>query len=254
MKPIKIVAAVIVLLSAIACKKNGYMQFNDTDRLQFGPTPKFFYDSTKDLADTLKRSTFYYYNTDIITDTVRFDLYAIGSLSKHDRSFTLGQIQSPGANNAIPGVHYKAFSDPEVQKLYVLKAGQHHCEVPIILLRDASLKTSNVTLKFQIVANENFQLGEASKLWRKIEFADLLVQPTNWKNFSSLGKYSMIKHKFLIDSTGQKWDQAFVTVTGTDTALLNYWINLAKIALNNYNMAYPDKPLKDEFGDAVVFP
>ncbi|UKJ08555.1 DUF4843 domain-containing protein [Solitalea lacus] len=257
MKKIKYFVVALALLGLASCKEDDYYLFNDVARLQFGPDITRIYQPSFNLADTLKPYTFYYENPDVKQDTVFFDIYAIGGTSSKDRSFTLEQVQESGVNNAVAGTHYLAFANPAVSKNYVIKAGQIHSLVPVIILRDPSLKSANVTLKFNVVVNENFQLGEAKNLWRKIDLTDRLSQPAAWNASATqfyYGKYSTVKHQFMIQSTNQKWDQEFMATLPNDYALLQYYTGTLKNALVNYNNAHPGNMLRDEMGDLVVFP
>lgn len=245
------------LLSVYACKKDQYYLYNDAARIQFGPEIARIYTASYNLADTLKPFTFYYEAPSVTMDTVFFDIYAIGGVKKEDRSFTLEQVQVPNVTNAVAGKHYVAFNDPKATKNFIIKAGTVHTRVPILLLRDASLKTSTCILKFNVVPDKNFLSGEINNLWRKIEFTDRLSQPAAWNaTFTQyyLGKYSTVKHQFMIQSTGEKWDQDFISIISPDYALLQYWLGALKINLIDYNSKNPGNPLRDENGELVIFP
>lgn len=250
---------VLTLLTSVfsACRQDQYYLFNDEARLQFGPDPSRIYQTSYNLADTLKPYTFYYEGEEVLQDTVFFDIYAIGGTTPSDRSFTLEQEILPSVENAVPNQHYKAFDNPEVSRHYVIKANQVHAAVPIVVLRNPSLKETTVSLKLKIIADDNFLEGERSNLWRKVVLTDRLSQPAAW-NASAVqyyyGKYSVTKHAFMIEATGEKWDQEFMSGLTSDYALLQYWIGVLKIALVNYNNANPDTPLTDEFEELVVFP
>ncbi|MFX1706997.1 DUF4843 domain-containing protein [Chitinophaga sp. CC14] len=255
MKQILTVALLTTLLAA--CKKDQYYLYNDIARLQFGPAPERIYTTSFEMADTVKPYTFYYEPATTIQDTVFFDIYAIGGVSGNDRPFILEQVTLNGEENAIPGTHYKAFSDPSLKEVYVIKAGEVHASVPVILLRDASLKKKNVKLQIQVKANDQFQPGEIRKLWRRVNLTDMLSQPAAW-NASAVqyywGKYSQVKHSFMINQTGEKWDEEFLTYVNTDYALLTFWRLKLRTLLTDYNNAHPGEPLTDETGETVVFP
>ena len=256
MRKLKYVMVAIVALTITACEKNQYNLYDDVARIQFGPNPSMLYKTDQNLADTLKRYTFYYEDALTTQDTVYFDIYAIGGTKPTDRTFTLQQEQLANTQNAVAGTHYVAFNDAKVAKFYVIKAGAVHAKVPVILLSDASLKTNTVKLKFNVIADVNFQQGELSNLWRKVEFTDGISQPTAWDaSFSQFffGKYSITKHAFLIKETGEKWDEEFVVKIKSDGGLSYYQV-LAKTALINYNNAHPGAPLKDENNELIVFP
>jgi len=125
------------------------------------------------------------------------------------------------------------------------------------MLRNPALKTTTVILKFEVIENENFKPGEISTLWRKVIFTDRLSQPTAWT--ASMGQYyygaySTTKHAFMIQVSGQRWDQDFMTVVSADQGLLKYYTSSFKHALADYNNAHPGNPMKDENGLVIVFP
>jgi hypothetical protein len=255
MKNLKYIFIATVLLLLYSCKEEYYL-FNDIKRLQFGPDITRIYTPSYNLADTTKSYTFFYESAVKQQDTLFFDIYAIGGVSDKDRSFKLEQVAVPGAENAVAGKHYKAFNDASLASKYLIKAGTVNAKVPVVMLRDASLKTTTVTLKFQIVENENFSTGEPSNIWRKAIFTDRLSQPASWNSTinSLFGKYSVVKHNFMIEKTGQKWDNDFISAILTDYALVTYWKGVVKVALIDYNANNPGKPLTDENGELVIIP
>ncbi|WP_443936574.1 DUF4843 domain-containing protein [Pedobacter sp. MW01-1-1] len=257
MKKLLFLSASLLVLSLYSCKKDQFYLYNDTARIQFGPEPNRIYTATYNLADTLKPYTFFYEDASVKEDTVFFDIYAIGGVSEKDRSFSLEQEQVVNANNPVGGQQYLDFKDPRATKNFVIKAGSVHTKVPIILLRHPSLKTNTYVLKFKVVDDENFKIGEKSNIWRKVEFTDRLSQPAAWNASATqyyYGKYSVTKHQFMIDYTGQKWDQEFMSSIGAEYALMQFWIGTLKIGLTSYNAQHPGNPLKDENGELVLFP
>src|SRR5690606_13927682 len=110
---------------------------------------------------------------------------------------------------------------------------------------------------FRVAANEHFLTGEPTNLWRKVEFTDRLSQPASWDAWMTqyrLGNYSTVKHQFMIQETGQLWDQDFIASLMSDLALLGYWTSVIKVALIDYNNQNPNNLLTDEFGELVVVP
>ncbi|WP_293301107.1 DUF4843 domain-containing protein [Pedobacter sp. UBA4863] len=244
---------------AVACKQNEPLLYTDIARAQFGPDPTVYYSSSQIYGDTLKNQSFAYLATDILVDTIYFDLYTMGAPSKVNRSFVLKQEQVYGTTNALPGVHYKALDNPEISKHYVIKAGATHHKVPIVLFRDVSLKTTAVTLKFKLIDNKDLALGQPGLLWRKVVFSDKLIKPAAWSGSNQsqfYGAYSEAKHRFMISATGQKWDQEFMNyLNGAFTEPVQYWMSVVKSSLATYNAANPTNPIIDEVTNkAIVFP
>ena len=171
----------LAILPFASCNQNDLKLINDIARIQFS-SPIAIYTTAYSTMDTTKTYTFFYNAETIRQDTVFFDIYTSGNISEKDRPFSLQQVQVKGAANAIPGTDYKAFTDPTIKSAYIIKAGQAHATVPIILLRSISQKTTILTLKITITANENFQLGEESCLWRKVIFTDSVSKPASWRD------------------------------------------------------------------------
>lgn len=246
----------ICSLMLISCKQDDYNLFDSESLVQFGPPPADLYTGGRQLADTVKSFTFFYEGEDTKLDTVYFDVYAIGGMSPIDRYFTLQQELLPNVENAKPNVHYQAFDDA-AKKLCVIKANTVHTKLPIVLIRDASLKTNMMVLKFNLVSNENFALGEKELLWRKVQFTDRLSRPDAWDEPVSkhyLGKYSVEKHKFMIKETKLRWDQEMIASSTPQTDLMNYYKSLLNEKLIMYNNASQDGPLRDENDELISFP
>ena len=110
------------------------------------------------------------------------------------------------------------------------------------MLRDASLKTSTVVLKYRIKANENFVNGFDAYTERVLLFTDQLSEPSKWTygypyyddwtiSFADyFGDYGLVKHQFLINETGDKWDDEFIDklMTGDSNYLQYMYRKMAK--------------------------
>lgn len=239
-----------------ACQQE-YNLYEGDEYVQFGSEKKLIYKKSFELADTVKSYTFVYENSAVTQDTVYFDLYALGGHKDYDRPFSLSQEVVPGVANAEPGIHFFNFDDPAVSGLYTFKAGTVHYSVPIILKRDVSLQSGTYLLKIKLLSNDNFKQGESELLWRKIYFSDQLIKPNRWlasMEKSYFGKYSKVKHRFMIDKTGQRWDDSFLITIMADFGLFKYWLGKAKQEIAKYNNANPNNPLRDENGELVIIP
>lgn len=240
----------IVVLS---CKQDDYLLYTDIDRIQFGPAIENLYEPALQLADTLKRHTFYYTPTKM-ADTVFFDIYAIGGPKPFDRQFKLKQVFTSIAQNAVAGVHYVSFDDPLYKNFHIIPAGKIHTSVPIILNRDKSLKEQTFILYFQVEENEYFRWGEKNKIWRKLEFTDRLSKPDSWGSTIQailLGNYSVRKHEFMIQTTGEKWNEEFINKLTLSE--MEYYKAILEMALINYNKNH-HAALIDEHGLEIHFP
>lgn len=245
------------LFAAIAsCSKNEQKLFSDVARIQFGPIPKNVNYEPKALEDTMKSHTFYY-TPDVEQDTIHFDIYTIGNVANRDRAYQIEQVILAGVENAIPGVHYKAFDSEEMANHYMIPKDSVHMLVPIVMLKDRSLDDRIVTLQFRLVANEEFQLGEIKKLWRKLTFTSMLNRPSKWNSVNGYFKdYSRVKHEFMIEKSGLKWDDKLIEEVIMDTATPNYWKEFFIDELIKENRRREESllgPLEDENNQIVTF-
>lgn len=258
------IMALVGLASLASCEKDLPVYNTPTCRLNF------YYDisSTSDFKDKLARSTFsFVYGPDeAVDDTLWFEVETMGFVADYDRPISLEQVTVEGADNAVAGKHYQGFDTPALQKFYVIPAGKARAKIPVVLLRDASLKSENVVLKFAIKANEYFANGYELYQERTIEFTDQLSEPSYWnKGYGEydyplsayIGAYGVVKHKFLIEQTGEKWDDDYIDklMTG-DGGYLYYLIDKMNQRLEEVNAeraARGEGPLCEADGTLVSF-
>ena len=222
----------VVAAGLASCEKDLELYSDPTCRLNF----YYDIDAVSDFKPELARSTysFVYGDPNIKQDTVWVEVESMGFVADADRAITIEQVDSTGVDNAVAGKHYVAFNDPQIAKHYVMPARKARTRLPIVMLRDASLKTSTVVLKYRIKENENFVNGYDAYAERVLMFTDQLSEPSKWSfNYGSskypktfedyFGKYGAVKHQFLIDESGEKWDDDYIDslMTG-DSLYLRY--------------------------------
>lgn len=175
-------------------------------------------------------------------------------------------MEEADVNNAVAGKHYQGFDTPALQKYYMIPAGKARTKIPVVLLRDASLKSENVVLKFSIKANKYFINGYEPYRERTIEFTDQLSEPSYWnKEYGEwgftfamyFGTYGVVKHQFLINQTGEKWDDTYIEklMTG-DSGYLTYIYEKMVARLEEVNAereANGEGPLSEVDGTVVSF-
>lgn len=135
-----------------------------------------------------------------------------GIIVRSGRVVKFEQVEADSLN-AEPGVHYVAFDDPRVKDLYYIPAKRNYADLPVLVMRDASLKEKTVNLKIRLAESADFKVGYADKSWTMITISDMLVKPTLWTNYSIqyfLGAYGPVKHQFMIDVTGESIDERLV--------------------------------------------
>ncbi len=246
-----LIVSLIMLLAATTACEQEYENYSGESYIQFGPPQEYIYRPTYQYRDTTKNFTFVYNSISEVRDTLYFDVYAMGGPADYDRPFIIEQ-EIDGNMNCEPGVHYVGLDEEEVKSCYVFKAGEVHTLVPLVLLRDETLQTGEYELKIVLKPNEHFQLGQSSLSWRKAYVTDELICPDEWSSIKQLGKYSKVKHRFLIEVTGKKWDSEFLNELKSDVGAANYWKTYATNEINEYNRNHPGAPLTDEDGELVT--
>ena len=245
----------LILISAAivsSCTKTDYLLFNDRARVQLSDTATI-------------NNTFFYKPATVLRDTVYIQVNTIGNTSNKSREVKLVQVTEPGVlNPAVAGVHYIAMDDPSLKNLMVVKGNAVSTLIPVVLLRDPSLRTNSFRLRLELVANDQFALGEQKSRTRAILFSDRLERFYSWRNdtnasaFYSFGKYSTRKHQFMYDylkvPIDEAWFQAILAIGATQ----NYK-NVLKEALavfNNdpVNIANGSAPMRETNlpGSAIV--
>lgn len=243
-------SCIIIIGMAVAagCKKADYLLYEGAARIQ--------------MADTAAASfTFVYEAPAVLRDTVYVRLNTIGGITDQDRKVTLEQVteydvtyvRDPVTNKitdstvkekpfkAVPGKHYVPLNDPSMQSLLVIRANKAFDSLPIILLRDTSLKSNAYRLRLKVVANEVFAIGETKAVEKTLLFSDRLERFVSWSTdtytspaYNIFGKYSVAKHQFMIDVLKVKIDEAWYKAIAAAQATAHYRA-LVKDALAAFN-------------------
>lgn len=239
----------------VSCEQDLPINQNPESRMAF------VYDN---LEDSVVTSSFAYYEDDIVIDTVWFDVMLYGMPVDYDRPIALEQVKT-GQNDAVAGTHYVPFDDVELaSKYYILPANALKATLPIILKRDASLKTDNYNLKITFKPNDAFMASVKERSSRGIIIADQLVKPNSWNYVMDyfFGDYGKEKHFFLIQTFGGNWDDEYI-----EKEILSYYTTdqmvimgkarrageeLAK--LNAERETNGEGQLKEKDGTVVEFP
>ena len=248
--------ALILTTVITGCKKNEQLLYHDIARVQLNDTATI-------------NSTFVYDPATVTRDTVYVQVNTIGKTANNDREVKLVQVTEENEPfPAVAGVHYVSLDDPSLKKLMVIKANAVSAMIPIVLLRDTSLKTNSYRLQLQLTANDQFGLGEVQYRSIAIRFSDHLERFFSWRvdasqapAFITFGKYSIGKHQFMIDVLHETIDEAWYQAASSIGALTNYQ-NLLKTALAKFNsdpanIASGKAPLRETSSPnslAITFP
>ena len=252
---------------ALGCSEN-YMAFEGTDRIQFENRTNEVY-------------SFTYFPESVKTDTLNVKIVTVGEVVDRPRKIRFEQVTKEWEYKydeenptkvvdssyvdmkfpAMAGVHFEAFGE---NNELILPANQNALNLKVIVKRsDTDLQKNARKLVLRLLPSEDFATGVPAWLTKSITVSDKLERPARWKDNSYyyklyLGNWSETKHRFMINVTGQTWDNDFLLyiVNSYDTwALRDYYLAKIKKALADYN-ADPknDPPMKDENGNEVVFP
>ena len=248
-----------LLLVTTSCEKSLEVFSDTTCRLNF------YYreaEITSNFQPNMAQGSFsFIYSGNIQQDTVWVEVESMGLLADIEQVDTTAVM-------AVAGKHYVAFDDPSLVKYYVMPAGKARTKLPIVVLRDASLKHESVVLKYHIKPNDFFTKGYDVFQTRSLSITDRLAQPAYWTKgypmyggyyslYNFIGYYGVVKHQFMIDITGKPWDDAFIEefITG-DTNYLNYILNKLVSELDKYNAKRQEQGLdvlREEDGTEVNF-
>ena len=183
--------------------------------------------------------------------SVKIKVHAQDLPSDQDRAFQLYQKNEDEADAAQASVHYIGFDSDEMKQVMVMPAGKSEVEVPVFLLKDASLDTQTVKLKIGVKPNENFSAGVVEKDSVVITFSSQAIKPTNWGDWEDAfgSSWGSVKMRFIIDNTGiTNFDNV-----PEDYNYLEYLKNKLNTKLFEYNEAHPDAPLAEADGTLVDF-
>lgn len=264
-----------ILFTVFGCREEKGFLFDDVDRLQFvtveGKAPE-------DLV-----YSFVWYDETVKRDTVYIPLRVIGRVAPDDRyvrvfqvteyrveykrdnkGYVVDSIVHELKNKAVPGVHYVPFDASEVKHLMKIRANKVEDELPVILLRDKSLKDSSVRLRIELGISKDFQLGEKRIIARTLVISDRFEEPMAWKKVQYyLGSYSNAKYMLMLEVVGEKIDDEWLMKMKDDLPTLVYWRGKFIKALDDFNND-PDNikngkaPLREDPGNPgsklVVFP
>lgn len=211
----------------------------------------YFEKTTYGQRDSINH-TFYFYDESITDDTVKVIVCTMGEPADYDRPIKLIQTNTGQPQAAIAGTHYVPFDDPSLKNKICIPAGQVRAEIPIVFLRDNSLKLVESRLELTVGSNEFFRPGIDTQRNFLVTTNDLISKPTNWDTswkYTFGSTWGPVKMKLIIDSTGltdfSQWpsDSSF-----------NSWLGAtARQALIEYNAANPEAPLCEADGTPVTF-
>lgn len=254
MKKIWIYLICAMALLAEGCERHDAQLFEGEPRLCF-----FRGEDGTGQQDSILQS-FFVVPEERERDTVWVEIALMGFPVDAARPVSIAQTNAGEADAAVAGTHYVAFDDAEIKDLMMMGANQVKARIPVIFLRDISLKTGKKRLEMTIVENDYFKRGIDADCNFMVQTTELAEIPTNWDDSwkSYFGDWSSQKMWFIVNYLGLDDFEAEY-----DAGYKKYLKQKAHSKLNEYNATH-DEPLcndpakRHEDGKAcencVVFP
>ena len=165
----------------------------------------------------------------VTQDTVWFAVRPLGLVPDHTCRIKLEQYEGTewefeyGADGGVvdsvlrviprqaePGVHYVPFDDERMEPWLTLEPGEMEARIPVIVLRDETLSDTTYTLFFRIADSEDLYAGVEELCCVELRIADCLSRPSAWDDWFFAGTWSATRHEFMIEVTGEPWDDEFI--------------------------------------------
>ena len=256
-----------LLFLACGCSTD-YMSFEGRDAIQF-------------TSKTDEVYTFAYFASNKQIDTVIINVMTIGDVVDYPRQINFEQVKkewiyvydetnpSVKVDSSYIDMEYPAEQGKHFEILgaegnvITMPANSSLLRLPVIVKRDPQLRDNAYKLTVKLNESKDFVEGNKGYTEKKIVISDKLERPTQWRDNNYyietyLGNWSAVKHRFMIDVTGEKWDNDCIKkyIKGYDYSAMNeYYMQKIRKALDEYN-ANPQNnpPLKDENGLVIEFP
>ena len=205
-------------------------------------------------ADEVLGYSFVYDEEGTKEAVVEFTVQSVGRVTKYDRPFVIRQVFiGSDTLNAEVDKHYVPLSR---EQCYI-PAGEAKCTVALTVLNiDPLLADTIAMLRFELVDNEYFTINMQDFCRRDIQISNMPIEPKNWLA-EYYGDYGKNKHHFLIQLSGEKWDEEFLNMLASNYTLRRFWCEKAQRALIAENMEREERgeaPLSEKDGKLVSFP
>ena len=228
----KIKTLYIVLLACLtsvtlnSCDQNDYLQYDENQAYVGFAYPSYGNDSIV---------YSFALHPNVEEDIVKVPLKLFGYASSQDREVGVEVIESE--STAKEGVDF-------VIEQKRMEANAYKDSLIVKIKKSAEVETKDLVVKLRLCGNDLFAAAPIDAETFRIILTSKLTEPTGWP----FGDYSVIKHKFVIQTIGiatgyEKW---------STSDRIRYQGILTQ-ALYEYNKAHPNDPLKDENGMLITF-
>jgi hypothetical protein len=182
----------LVTAMLLGCKKDPQLMYSSGDNIYLN------YKDENGQQDTSALTYSFAYQPTLVRDTIWVPVIISGARVNHERSFTLGVVDS--ATTAVAGTHYEA-----LKPAYTMPADSGKVLVPVIIKNtDPQLAEKSVGLTIRVSGGKDFNADLPATLRsRTIIFSARLEKPDWWMFWQGqLGEYSRVKHQLFLISSG----------------------------------------------------
>jgi hypothetical protein len=183
-------------------------------------------------------------------DTLHLRVLTAGFLADRERPVLLAQVNHGGTTDAVAGTHYVDFGDPGISDRMVVLAGNERAELPVVLLRDPSLRSQEARIVIELRENAYFKVVMPDLSRFVIKITDMITRPSNWDSIWQfyLGNWGPEKMRFLVEYVG------IADFEGLhDASEMLFYRSKATEKLLEYNNTH-EEPLAEANGVLVTFP
>ncbi len=185
-------------------------------------------------------------------DTVYVQLRTMGLPVDYPRAVKLVQTNSGEQGAAMAGTHFAAFDRAEMAPHMVVPAGAVVADIPVVILRDPSMKNQEFRLELEVVRNEHFVVGLEDQKKFLIKISDMTFKPSNWSSWQSyFGDWGPVKMWFIINYVGVS---DFENYSQYSSAMLKFYKMKANQKLEEYNRDNKTILTEDDEITVVSFP
>lgn len=112
-------------------------------------------------------------NSNQLYDTAWLRVQVVGEISPRDRRIKFEQYDQEDAyyTQAVAGVNYVPFDDPELQKYMVIPADSSAVNIPVVVKYDVNTKAS-INLYLRLLPTEDFELGQVGWTKAKVSYSN----------------------------------------------------------------------------------
>jgi hypothetical protein len=223
----------------------------EIDRYEDDPRLYFYRDASATRQRDSISYSFFIQGDAVERDTIYIEVRTMGLPSPEARPFRVVQSNAGDSLAAVAGVHYVPFDSDDLARLTRVAPGATSALIPVIVLRDPSLRATEARIEITIAENEYFKPGVNDNLVFTVKISDFAVKPTGWTStwdylFGAWGPRKML---FLSEYVGID----FTDMPPLEFDTLLYYVGMAKDLLARYNEAHPGNPLTEDDGTLVSF-